>query len=93
MENDFGILRCLVGAKIMVNENHFQFDGKNFFNFWKTIYSFKNRKSFYEIKLFIFARTFDIRLPESGNDWSLESRRRRNPAISGHRNATGAGIR
>jgi len=24
-------------VKIMVNENHFQFDRKNLFNFWKTI--------------------------------------------------------
>jgi hypothetical protein len=41
----------------MVNENHFQFDRKTFFNFWKTIYGFK---SFSEIKLFVLARTFDI---------------------------------
>jgi hypothetical protein len=69
LENNFGILRCLVGAKIMVNENHFRFDRKTFFNFWKTIYNFKNRKSFSKIKLFVLAYTFDIRLPESGQIW------------------------
>jgi hypothetical protein len=79
----------------MVNENYFRFDRKAFFNFWKKIYGFKNRKSFSEIKLFILARTFDIRLPESGNGWSSESRctgirplkycQRQNPATSGHR--------
>jgi hypothetical protein len=57
---DFGILRCLVGARIMVNENHFRFDRKSFFNFWKTIYGFKNRKSFFEIILFVLSCTFDI---------------------------------
>jgi len=64
----------------MVNENHFRFDRKTFFNFWKTIYCFKNRKSFSEIKLFVLARTFDIQLPESGNGRSSESMRHRNPA-------------
>jgi hypothetical protein len=43
---------------MMVNGNHFQFDRKRLFNFWKTIYGFKNRKSFFELKLFIFACTF-----------------------------------
>jgi len=46
-----------------------------------------------KIKLFVFARTFDIRLPEFGNARSLESKRhwnlatsdRQNPATSGHR--------
>jgi hypothetical protein len=33
MKNIFGIFRYLIGEKIMVNENHFQFDRKNFFNF------------------------------------------------------------
>jgi hypothetical protein len=56
----------------MVNENHFRFDRKTFFNFWKTIYGFK----FFEIKFFVLACTFDIRkwllvgiqaAPESGN--------------------------
>jgi len=28
-------------AKIIVNEDHFQFDRKNTFNFWKTIYGFQ----------------------------------------------------
>jgi hypothetical protein len=42
----------------MVNENHFQFDCKSLFNFWKTIYGFENCKSFSEFKLFILARTF-----------------------------------
>jgi hypothetical protein len=73
----------------MVNENHFRFDRKNFFNFWKTIYGFKNRKSFSEIKLFIIVRTFDIRLLESGNGRSLESKRRRNPTTSGYRSTAG----
>jgi len=93
LENDFGILRCLVGAKIMVNENHFRFDHKSFFNFWKTIYGFKNRKSFFKIILFIVAHTFDIRLPESGNSWSSESRRHWNSATSGYQNNVGAEIR
>jgi hypothetical protein len=57
----------------MVNENHFRFDRKTFFNFWKTIYCFKNRKSLFEIKLFVLASTFDIRLPKSGNGWLSES--------------------
>jgi len=33
LKNVFGILRCLVGAKIIINENHFQFDHKYFFQF------------------------------------------------------------
>jgi hypothetical protein len=57
----------------MINENHFWFDHKTFFNFWKTIYGFKNHKSFSEIKLFVLAHTFDIRLPEFGNGRSSES--------------------
>jgi hypothetical protein len=77
----------------MVNENHFRFDRKSFFNFWKTIYSFKNRKSFFEIKLFVLALTFDIRLSESGNGWSSKFRPGQNPASSGHRNTVVAGIR
>jgi hypothetical protein len=80
------MLRCLVGAKIMVNENHFRFDRKTFFNFWKTIYGFKNRKLISKVKLFVLVRTFDIRLPEFGNGWSSESRRHWNSATSGHRN-------
>jgi len=51
----------------MVSENHFRFDHKTFFIFWKTIYGFKNRESFSEINLFFLARTFDIRLSESDN--------------------------
>jgi hypothetical protein len=82
----------LVWAKIMVSENHFRFDRKNFFNFWKTIYGFKNCKSFSEIILFVFSRTFDIRLSESGNSRSSESKRHRNPATSGYQNNAGAGI-
>jgi hypothetical protein len=73
----------------MVNENYFRFDRKNLFNFWKTIYGFKNRKSFSEIKLFILVRTFDIRLSKSGNGRSLESKRRRNPATSGYQSTAG----
>jgi hypothetical protein len=87
----------------MVNENHFQFDRITFFNFWKTIYGFKNRKSFFEIKLFIFTRTFDTRLPKPGNGQSSESGwhwnpanirppeycRRGNPATSDHRRQNG----
>jgi hypothetical protein len=42
----------------MVNENHFQFDRKHFFNFWKMIYGFKNRKSFSELKPFILPYMF-----------------------------------
>jgi hypothetical protein len=42
----------------MVNRNYFQFNSKNFFYFWKTIYGFENRKSFFGFKLFIFIRTF-----------------------------------
>jgi hypothetical protein len=82
----------LVRVKIMVNENHFRFDRKTFFNFWKTIYGFKNRKSFFEIKLFVLTCMFDMRLLESSNGQSSESGniqppkycRRRNPATSGH---------
>jgi len=70
----------------MVNENHFRFDRKNFFNFWKTIYGFKNRKSFSEIKLLVLVCMFDIRLQESSNDRLSKSRRRWNSATSGHRN-------
>jgi hypothetical protein len=33
LENDFGIFRCLVRAKIIVNKNYFQFDRKSLFNF------------------------------------------------------------
>jgi hypothetical protein len=69
----------------MVNENHFRFDRKTFFNIWKTIYGFKKRKSFSKIKLFVLPRTFYIRLLESGNGRSSESKRHRNLATSGHR--------
>jgi hypothetical protein len=65
----------------MVNENHFRFDGKTFFNFGKMIYGFKNRKSFSEIELFVLARTFEIRLPESCIGRSSESRGHRNLAM------------
>jgi hypothetical protein len=58
MDNIFCILRCLVQPKIMVNGNHFQFDCKSLFNFWKTIYGFKNHKSFSKFKLFILVGTF-----------------------------------
>jgi hypothetical protein len=69
----------------MVNENHFRFDRKTFFNFWKTIYGFKNRKSFSEIKLFILTSTFDIQMPEFDNGQSSEYYRRWNSATSDHR--------
>jgi hypothetical protein len=69
----------------MVNKNYFKFDCKSFFKFWKTIYYFENRKLFYEIKLFVLTRTFDIRLSESSNCRSSESNRRQSPAISGCR--------
>lgn len=42
----------------MVNGNHLQFDRKIFFNFWKTIYDFENRKLFFEFKLFTLTRMF-----------------------------------
>jgi hypothetical protein len=74
----------------MVNENHFRFDRKSFFNFWKTIYGFKNRKSFFEIKLLVLAHMFHIRLPESSNGQSSESRRRRNSITFGHRHRMSA---
>jgi hypothetical protein len=69
----------------MVNENHCRFERKSFFNFWKAIYGFKNCKSFSEIKLLVLACMFHIRLPESSNVQSSESRRRRNSTTSGHR--------
>jgi hypothetical protein len=47
-----------VQREIMVNGNHFQFNRKNLFNFWKTIYSFKNRKSCFRFKLFILSYMF-----------------------------------
>jgi len=57
----------------MVNKNHFQFDRKSFFNFWKIIYSFKNRKLFSEFKSFILAGIFVgiHRLPEFGQCQNL----------------------
>jgi hypothetical protein len=61
----------------MVNENHFQFDRKSFFIFWKTIYGFKSCTLFSEIKFFVIACTFDIRLLEFNNCRSSESSRRR----------------
>jgi hypothetical protein len=69
----------------MVNENHFRFDRKTFFNFWKTIYGFQNRKSFSEIKLFILTSTFDIQMPEFDNGQSSEYYWRWNSATSDHR--------
>jgi hypothetical protein len=42
-----------------------------------------HRKLFSEIKLYIFARTFDIQLLESDNGQSSESNWRRNPATFG----------
>jgi hypothetical protein len=73
----------------MVNENHFWFDRKSFFNFWKLIYGFKNRKLFSEIILFVIARSFDIWLLKSDNSRSSEIRRHGNPASSRHRNNAG----
>jgi hypothetical protein len=61
LKNVFGILKCLVGVKIIVNGNHFQFDRKSFFNFCKRIYDFENLKSF---SRFTVARM--QLLPESG---------------------------
>jgi hypothetical protein len=58
VKNIFGIFQCLVGVKIMVNGNYFQFDHKIYFNFLETIYSFENRKSFSGFKLFILACMF-----------------------------------
>jgi hypothetical protein len=55
----------------MVNENHFRFDRKSFFNFWKTIYGFKNCKSFPKLN----SSSFYARLMSDC----------RNPATSGHR--------
>jgi hypothetical protein len=69
----------LVRAKITVNENHFRFDRKTFFNFW--------------IIFFVFTRTFDIWLVESSNSRSFENRQHRNPASSSHWNNAGVGIR
>jgi hypothetical protein len=43
---------------MIVKENHFQFDRKSLFNFWKAICDFENCKSFSGFKLFILARTF-----------------------------------
>lgn len=57
-EKYFCHFRCLVGVKLMVNENHFQFDRKSLFDFWKTIYSFENHKLFSGFKFLILARTF-----------------------------------
>lgn len=85
LKNNFSILRCLVRAKIMVNENHFRFHRKTLFNFLKMIYSFKNRKLFSEIILFVLARTFGIRLSEFGNGRSSEFKRHRNLTTSSHR--------
>lgn len=42
----------------MINRNHFQFDRKIFFNFWKTIYDFENCKSFFGFQLIILLRMF-----------------------------------
>jgi hypothetical protein len=57
--SDFLYFRCLVQPKMMVNGNHFQFDHKSLSNSEKTIYGFKNRKSFFSrFKLFILADTF-----------------------------------
>jgi hypothetical protein len=56
------------------------------------IYGFKNRNSFFEIKLLILAHMFDIRLPESSNGRFSESRHRQNQATSGRRNTDGAEI-
>jgi hypothetical protein len=75
-----------VRAKIIVNENHFQFDRKSFFNFGKTIYGFS------EIKLFVLTRMFDIRLSEFSNCRSSESNRRRRPTTSGRRYPAGPRI-
>jgi hypothetical protein len=70
----------------MVNENYFQFDRKSFFNFRK------NRKSFFEIKLFVLARTFDIRLSEFSNCRLSESSRRQSPTTFVHLKPASAGI-
>jgi len=56
LENIFSIFRYLVQPKMKVNKNHFQYF--QVFNFWKTIYGFKNHKLFSKFKLFILARTF-----------------------------------
>jgi hypothetical protein len=57
-EKNLCIFLYLMQLKMMVNKNHLQFDHKSFFNFWKTIYGFKNCKPFSRFKLFIIARKF-----------------------------------
>jgi hypothetical protein len=49
-------------------------------------------KSFFKIKRFVLAHTFDIRLSEFSNSRSSKSSQRRNPATSGHWEPTGARI-
>jgi hypothetical protein len=58
-----------VQRKIRVNENHFQFNRKNLFNFWKTIYGFKNRNRFLDLN----SSFFQTRLWKSvtSGHWSL----------------------
>jgi hypothetical protein len=47
LKNVFSIFRCLVGEKIMVNKNYFQFDSKSLFNFLKTVNRFLDLKSLF----------------------------------------------
>jgi hypothetical protein len=62
----------------MVNENHFRFDRKSFFNFWKMIYGFKHVNRFSKLNtLSLHVRLiFDCR----------------NPVMVGCRNLGGSGI-
>ena len=57
-KNDFQILLCLLQRKIVVNIKYFSFDRKFFFNFQKIVYSFKNRKLFFNFVHF-FLKSMD----------------------------------
>jgi hypothetical protein len=63
----------------MVNENHFRFDRKSFFNFLKTIYGFKTVNRFPKLN----SSSLHTRLISDC----------RNSATSGHQNIASSGIR
>jgi hypothetical protein len=88
----------------MVNGNHFQFDYKSFFNFWKTIFKTVNRfskliSSFLYVRLISDCQNLAMisrqNLTGAGiwHVWQPEFCQRRNPTTYGNRRRISAMVR
>ena len=45
----------------MVKGKYFPFDRKFFFNFWKMVYGFENRKPFFDFEYLILKLTYPVK--------------------------------